>query len=243
VWLDLCPDRFVRVSDPGDVGRDVERRRQRPAAFVGDSSLFGFVSPVRGTRYRYEIEQLGGDLHYTGALADWRKYLYKRPFTLGLRAFHYGRYGSGSEDPRLYPLYLGSGDLVRGYDPYGINPALECGNGPSCPAYDRLVGSKMAAASIEMRVPLFGTPEFGLINAAFLPTEIFAFADGGAAWTNDSKVVWKWETDSNDRVPVVSIGGGVRMLLSYIPIEFYVSKPFQRPDQTVVYGFSIMPGW
>ncbi len=211
-------------------------------AFVGDSSLFGFVSPVRGTRYRYEVGMLTGDIKFSTALADWRKYFYHRPFTLAVRGFHYGRYGSGAEDSRLSPLYLGAGDLVRGYDPYGINPALEC-QAQACPVFDRLVGSKIAAASVEFRAPLFGTPEFGLINANFLPTEIFAFGDAGAAWQNGSKVKVKWQTNSNERVPVASVGGGVRVLLSYIPIEFYVAKPFQRPNQSLVYGFNIMPGW
>ncbi|GAC1435858.1 MAG: basic secretory protein-like protein [Thermoanaerobaculia bacterium] len=212
-------------------------------AFVGDSSLFGFVSPVRGTRYRYELETLTGDLKFSTALADWRKYFYRRPFTLAVRGFHYGRYGSGAEDTRLTPLYLGAGDLVRGYDPYGINPALECGGGQSCPVFDRLIGSKIAAASVELRAPLFGTPEFGLINASFLPTELFGFADVGAAWQGNSKVTFKWQTNSKQRVPVASAGAGVRVLLSYIPIEFYVAKPFQRPNQSLVYGFNIMPGW
>ncbi|HSP15091.1 MAG TPA: BamA/TamA family outer membrane protein [Thermoanaerobaculia bacterium] len=212
-------------------------------AFVGDSSLYGFVSPVRGTRYRYEVESLTGDLKFTTALADWRKYFYRRPFTLAVRAFHYGRYGSGSEDQRLSPLYLGAGDLVRGYDPYGINPALECHTSTGCPVFDRLIGSRVAAGSVELRAPLFGTPEFGLINASFIPTEIFAFGDVGAAWNGADKVKVKWATQTNERVPVASVGGGVRILLSYIPIEFYVSRPFQRPDQSVVYGFNIMPGW
>jgi len=82
-----------------------------------------------------------------------------------------------------------------------------------------------------------------LINANFIPTEIFAFGDVGAAWTSASKVTWKWQTNSNARVPVASVGAGVRILLSYIPIEFYAAKPFQRSDQSIVYGFNIMPGW
>lgn len=233
----------------------IDRRRERlpgafsvnlfkgSVAFVGDSSMFGFVSPVRGTRYHYEIESLTGDLKFTTGLADWRKYFYRRPFTLAVRGFHYGRYGSGSEDQRLSPLYLGGGDIVRGYDPYGINPALECHTAIGCPVFDRLIGSRIAAASAEVRAPLFGTPEFGLINATFVPTEIFAFGDIGAAWGTGQKVTWKWATNTNERVPVASIGGGVRILLSYIPIEFYAAKPFQRPDQSIVYGFNILPGW
>jgi WD40 repeat protein len=254
-------ERETWIVDPS--GQVVNRTRERlgslgislfkaSTAFVGDSSIFGFVSPVRGTRYRYEVEALTGDIKFDTALVDWRKYFYRRPFTLAVRAFHYGRYGSGAEDVRLSPLYLGAGDLVRGYDPYGINPGLECGTGQGCPVFDRLVGSRVAAGSVELRAPLFGTPEFGLINASFLPTEIFAFGDIGAAWCggsnsqlcgSDSKVTLKWQTSSSQRVPVTSVGGGVRILLSYIPIEFYVAKPFQRPNQSAVYGFNIVPGW
>src|ERR1041384_5500211 len=36
VRLNLGSDRVVGVADPGDVGRDIERRRKRPAALVRD---------------------------------------------------------------------------------------------------------------------------------------------------------------------------------------------------------------
>ncbi|MGZ7030859.1 MAG: BamA/TamA family outer membrane protein, partial [Thermoanaerobaculia bacterium] len=215
------------------------------AAFVGDSSIFGFVSPVRGTRYRYEVESLTGDLRFQTALADWRKYYFVRPVTVAVRGLHYGRYGTDSEDPRLTPLYLGQGELVRGYDPYSIN-INECvdpnGTG-ACPALDRLVGSRIAAASVEARVPLLGTKEYGLINAPAVPTELFAFADGGAAWSKGDKVKLKYQTNTTEHVPVFSVGVGMRILLSYIPLEFYAAKPFQRPTESVVYGFNIIPGW
>ena len=214
------------------------------SAFVGDSSIFGFISPINGTRYRYEVEALRGDLNFETALADWRKYFFFRPITLAVRGLHYGRYGSGGEDPRLSPLYLGQGSLVRGYDPYSIN-AQECGtdNGNTCPVFDRLVGSRILAGSVELRAPLLGTRGYGLIDAPFLPTEIFAFGDVGAAWSKGQDVTWKYQTRTNDRVPVVSVGAGLRILLSYIPIEIYAAKPFQRPDEDIVYGFNIIPGW
>ncbi|HYC90294.1 MAG TPA: BamA/TamA family outer membrane protein [Thermoanaerobaculia bacterium] len=215
------------------------------AAFVGDSSLFGFISPINGTRYRYEIESLNGDLNFQTALADWRRYFFFRPMTVAVRGLHYGRYGTGAEDERLSPLYLGQGSLMRGYDPYSID-AVECGTdnpAASCPVFDRLIGTRLAMASLEVRAPLFGTREFGLINAPFLPTEIYAFGDAGAAWSDDEDVTWEFETRTATRVPVFSVGVGVRVLLSYIPIEFYAAKPFQRPDEDIVYGFNIAPGW
>ena len=213
-------------------------------AFVGDSSTFGFISPIAGTRYRYEIEVLRGDLNFQTALADWRKYYFNRPVTVAVRGLHYGRYGNGAEDPRLTPLYLGQGSIMRGYDPYSIDP-VECGTviGIGCPVFDRLLGSRIAAASIEVRAPLLGTREYGLIDAPFLPTEIFAFGDAGAAWSDDTEVDWTFDTKTNGRVPVFSVGLGLRILLSYIPIEVYAAKPFQRPDEEIVYGFNIIPGW
>ncbi|HEX6177092.1 MAG TPA: BamA/TamA family outer membrane protein, partial [Thermoanaerobaculia bacterium] len=213
-------------------------------AFVGDNSTFGFISPVRGVRYRHEIRSMNGDLNFQTGLADYRRYIYNRPITLAVRGLYYGRYGEDAENGRLRDLYLGQGSLVRGYESWTFNPGLECAGGVvDCPVFDRIVGSKIAAGSIEVRAPLLGTPEFGLISASFLPTEIYAFADIGAAWNSEEDVTWKWETNTNERVPVASAGMGLRILLSYIPIEFYAAKPFHRPEEEIVYGFNIAPGW
>jgi dipeptidyl aminopeptidase/acylaminoacyl peptidase len=214
-------------------------------AFVGDSSTYGFISPINGTRYRYEVEHLDGDLQFETALADHRKYWFYRPVTFAVRGLHYGRYGDGAEDDRISQLHVGEGSLVRGYDPYSFNLS-ECNATPgsnACPVYDRLIGSKVAVASMEVRAPLFGTKEFGLFDAAFLPTEIMAFADAGAAWREGESVKLKYATDTEERVPVFSVGVGLRILLAYIPIEVYAAKPFQRPGEDIVYGFNIIPGW
>ncbi len=212
------------------------------AAFVGDSSIFGFVSPIKGTRYRYEGEVLSGDLHFETALADWRKYFFLNPVTFALRGIHYGRYGANDEDPRISPLYLGQQSLVRGYEIDSIS-ASECGSNPSsCPVFDRLVGSKIAVANAEVRVPLFGTKEFGLLSG-FIPTELVGFVDAGAAWTDNQSAKLKFKTNTNERVPVVSTGIATRLLLSYIPIELYYAHPFQRPGRNWVFGFNIIPGW
>src|SRR6185369_1401677 len=215
------------------------------AAFVGDSSTFGFISPVRGSRYRFEAQALTGDLHFVTGLADWRKYFFIRPVTFAVRGLHYGRYGSDADSGALTPLYLGEPGLVRGYDPYSIGPD-ECTNGTPndpCPVLSRLIGSRIAVASAEVRVPLLGTKEYGLINASFLPTEFVAFADAGEAWHSGQTPKLTFNTSSLDREPVYSVGVGVRMLLSYIPLEFYAAKAFQRPNQDIVYGFNIIPGW
>ena len=213
------------------------------AAFVGDSSIFGFISPIRGTRYRYEVQALSGDLKFETLLGDYRKYFFIRPVTVAFRGLHYGRYGSDSQSPQLSPLFLGDPGLVRGYDfsSFNINECTGAMN--TCPAFDRLVGSRIALASAEVRIPLFGTREYGLINAPFLPTELYGFADAGAAWNSGQSPRVKFVRNTNERVPVASAGVGVRILLSYIPIELYYAKPFQRPGKGNVFGFNITPGW
>ncbi|HLQ44376.1 MAG TPA: BamA/TamA family outer membrane protein, partial [Planctomycetaceae bacterium] len=169
------------------------------SAFVGDSAIFGFLSPIMGTRYRYEVDTLTGNLHFNTALADYRKYFFLRPVTIAVRGIHYGRYGRDSEDPRIQPLFIGDPSLIHGYEFNSIN-LNECvpsaSNPNSCPVFDRLFGSKIAIANAEVRVPLFGTREFGLATG-FLPTELFFFGDAGVAWTQAEKAKFKLSFNGN----------------------------------------------
>lgn len=214
------------------------------AAFVGDSSFFGFISPIRGTRYRYEIEQVSGDLQFQTALVDYRRYFFFNPVTLAIRGMHYGRYGGDSEDERLSLLYVGRASLVRGYDDMSATECTNIGEDNACPEFNRLVGSKIAVTNLEFRVPLFGTRDYGLFELPYLPTELVAFADGGVAWTEDEDPELKFSERTTERVPVFSAGIAARILLGgYIPIELYWAKPFQRPDAGTQFGFNIIAGW
>ena len=220
---------------------------QGTVAFVGDSSYYGFTSPVRGQRYRFEIEPTFGSLEFQSALADYRRYQFWRPVTLAVRGLHYGRYGTDAESERLTPLYIGYPTLVRGYELGSIDIA-ECTtvaeDPQACPEFDRLIGSRMAVANLKLRVPLFGTEGFGLIELPFLPTELSAFVDAGVAWTKDQTPELRFDPDSIERVPVVSAGLSARLLLGgFAVLEFYYAKPFQRPEESWVTGFTISPGW
>jgi hypothetical protein len=215
-------------------------------AFVGDNSAFGFVSPVRGGRMRLEVDQTSGDLSFTSALADVRRYFFMRPLTFAVRALHYGRYGDDADSNRISPLFVGDQTLVRGYAAGDIRLA-ECtqvAGSNACPEFDRLIGSRIAVANVELRVPLFGVEEFGLIKLRSLPTELALFADVGAAWSQDESVRWSFDREATDRVPVASAGIAARiLLLGALPLEFYYAKPFQRPQESGVFGFLITPGW
>lgn len=242
------------------------------AAYVGDNSVAAFTSPVAGSRYRFEVSPTIGTLTYTTALADYRKYFFMRPLTFAVRGLHYGRYGKDSETGRLSPLYLGEEMLVRGYG-WGSFTPDECvsSNQNSCPVIDRMFGSRLLVANAELRIPLFGTSEWGLLNVPFLPTEIAPFFDAGIAYTQYQHPDWRFTTASNDtagttcgqpsqqqsndlfsavqiqcadRIPVFSTGVSARInFLGYMILEAYVAHPFQRPKKNWVVGFQLAPGW
>lgn len=215
-------------------------------AYVGDSSIFGFVSPIKGTRYRFEPEVISGDLNFQTGLADYRKYWLARPVTFAVRGLFYGRFGEDAENERIRPLSLARGQLVRGYevDSFSLSECGEALNEDRCPVFDRLYGSKIGVLGAELRVPLFGTEEYGLFHLEFLPTELFGFVDAGVAWTEDESATYEFTKDSEARIPVASAGVGLRLVLGgYIPLQFYYAFPFQRPAEDAVFGFAIAPGW
>ncbi len=220
---------------------------QSTAAFVGDYSFFGFTSPVAGGRYRFEVGSLFGDLKFQTVLGDYRRYFLASPVTFAFRGLYYGRLGSGAEDARLYPLFLGSETLVRGYGAGSFDPA-ECSattaNTTDCPVIDRLLGSRIGVFNAEVRIPLFGTEQFGLINFPFLPTEISPFLDAGVAWAKGDSPKFEFSRNTDQRVPVFSAGITARFnLFGYLIGELYYARPFQRPEKSGIWGFQIAPGW
>ncbi|HZD05825.1 MAG TPA: hypothetical protein VE173_12940, partial [Longimicrobiales bacterium] len=46
---------------------------QGSAAYVGDNSFFGFTSPVRGGRFRFELQGTTGSQRFLTAIGDWRR--------------------------------------------------------------------------------------------------------------------------------------------------------------------------
>jgi Tol biopolymer transport system component len=216
------------------------------AALVYDNSFFGATSPIFGQRYRLEVSPTVGSLGYVGVLADYRKYfLPVRPFTFATRLMHYGRYGSGGEDSRLQPLFLGYPGLVRGYS-FGSFDASECKPGPgqdpnSCPVFDQLLGSRMVVANAELRFPLLGVLGLGSGYYGAFPIEFALFGDGGLAWdTADQPSIF----GSGTRDPVFSAGAGLRInLLGFAVAEVDLVHPFDRPDRNWVWQFEIQPGF
>jgi len=218
---------------------------QGSLALVNDFSYFGYTSPVRGGRSRFQVGGNLGTLDFATVLADWRRYVFFNPLTFAVRGLHFGRYGGDAENDAISPLYVGSSSLVRGYTS-GSFDAAECTqtSGSSCPEFDRLVGSRIAVANVELRIPLLGTDRFGIVDAGgFLPMEVAVFGDAGAAWDRGDTVEWTFDRDTIERVPVFSAGATARFnLLGSAVVELYYAYPFQR-DIGWEFGFQLAPGW
>jgi hypothetical protein len=215
---------------------------QGSVALAYDTSVFGPTSPILGRRYRFEVTPTLGQLNYTGVLADIRQYVMPvRPITIAGRLLHFGRYGSGAEDPRMTPLYIGYPTLVRGYDVNSYS-ASECGSNPLiCPAFDQLVGSRIAVANLELRLPVLG-----LFNRRNLygpvPIELIGFADWGVAWTAGQKAQILGGTAT--RPVVKSYGAGARVnVLGFAVLEMDAVKPVDRPLKGWTWVFNFSPGF
>ncbi|HEX6135821.1 MAG TPA: BamA/TamA family outer membrane protein [Longimicrobiales bacterium] len=226
------------------------------AALVGDNSFFGLTSPVAGQRWRLEVSPTLGSLQYNTLLADYRRYYLLRPLTFAFRGLHYGRYGRDADggfdsEGRLLigPIFLGYEPLIRGYARESLDPGRECRTvNPSaettCPVWERLWGSRIAVANVELRIPVLGVSELGLINFPLLPLEISPFFDAGLAWSSDDDPSLEFARRTDERVPVFSTGVSARAnILGYLVLEAYYAYPFQRPDKGWHWGFNLSPGW
>lgn len=219
---------------------------QTSLSFVGDFSYFAFTGPVSGRRFRLEYQQTTGSLLYGTILADYRQYFLFNPLTIAFRFYHLGRYLKDSEDERLTNLFVGNESWIRGYSYYSFDLAKcsEEDDGENCPEFSRLFGSRIGVFNMEVRLPIFGVEQFGLINFPFLPTDLVAFLDGGVAWSSTSHPQPELNAKSSDRIPVFSAGGATRFnLFGVLVLQIYAAYPFQRSDVGWSWGFFFAPGW
>jgi hypothetical protein len=225
----------VEVADPLHLATS-------SAAFVHDTSIFGATSPVQGGRYRLEVAPTFGGINFTSVLTDYRRYFMPRSFyTVAGRVLHYGRYGSGGDDDRMFPLFLGYPSLVRGYDVNSFSPVECVPNATStCPAFDRLLGTRLLVGNLEFRFPLLRP--FGVSQNMYgpLPVEVAFFADGGVAWAAGEKP----DFFGGSREAVGSAGVAFRVnVFGFMVAEFDVARPFQRPEQGWMFAFHLTPGF
>ncbi|MDW7761673.1 MAG: peptidase S9 [Acidobacteriota bacterium] len=209
------------------------------ASMVYDTGIFGATSPILGQSYLLQVTPTLGSLAFTTVLADYRRYIMPvRPITLAFRAIHYGRYGKDAEDGRLWPLFIGYENLVRGYNDSSFS-YFEFSDAGGF-TFDRLIGSKMALANFEVRFPLFGLLGLGKGFYGVWPLEAFAFYDIGVAWREGTSPSFL----GGKQVPVSSVGTGLRTnLFGYLVLGLNYVKPLDRPERGWYFQFTISPGF
>jgi len=238
---DRLPDEALpEISEP-----DPLYLAQSSVAYVVDYSFMGLTSPIRGGRYRLEVSPLiGGESSYVKALADYRRYVHARPFTFAFQGLHIGNYGA-SQDELFASEYIGLPyyrGFVRGYNLRSFSTS-ECTT-TGCQEVGNLIGTRMAKASAEVRVPLLGPPQISLIPFQYVPTELALFADAGVAWTENEAPDLEFSTNLEGRTPVFSAGVAARFnVLGALVLETYWAYPFQRPNSDGEFGLLFTPGW
>ncbi len=221
---------------------------QPSAALVFDNSLFGYVGPFYGRRYRFELAQNLGGWTFTQFTADFRRYdRIVGPVVLATRILAFGRTGPDAEE---FKLYAGSSELVRGHTSgsFRRNECLnanEAGTETGCAALDRLNGTQLAVGNLEIRFPLLN-PSFGT-PAGIPPIEGVLFYDIGLTWDPNSTIVWRREAGDdpvNIRAPFKALGFGVRAnLFGFTVLRLDFAIPQDRRDVGGLWTFSLGPAF
>jgi Tol biopolymer transport system component len=218
-------------------------------ALVHDNSLFGYVGPFAGSRSRLSVSPAFGSWQFTAGLADYRRYLFFRPFTIAFRGLMFGRFGRDADG---FPIFLGSTELLRGYT-YGSFRDNECVADPGnssrtgCAELDQLIGSKVAVANVELRFPLTRSLVLGFLPIGFPPIEGAVFYDAGLAWTGAANETVKLSRKPGEnpvlvRAPLRSWGASIRAnMLGFLILRFDYTNPIDRPLKHSYWTVSIGP--
>ncbi|HXF95606.1 MAG TPA: BamA/TamA family outer membrane protein, partial [Gemmatimonadales bacterium] len=238
---------YLGSTNPQEISGPAINFVQPSVALVHDKTLFGYVGPFAGSRWRLEYSPTFGDWRFQAALVDYRQYLFARPFTLAFRTFMFGRYGRDAND---FPVFLGNPELLRGYT-FGSFRTSECVEAvgtrtrTGCAEVDQLIGSKIAVANLELRFPLARNVVLGFLGLPLPPVEGALFYDVGLAW--EEKSIIKLRRDPGDdffqvRVPLRSYGASIRAnLLGFLIFRFDYSQPLNRPGKKAYWTVSLGP--
>ncbi|MCW3805203.1 BamA/TamA family outer membrane protein [Plebeiibacterium marinum] len=211
-------------------------------AYVIDNARFGLASPIEGKRIRFAYERYIHGVNMNTFLFDFRKYFRFKPYTLAYRMYHYGRYGSGSDDTRLFDVFIGYPWYVRGYESGNFYGDEQDGQIST----NQLWGSKAVVSNLEWRIPFSGPRDYAWIRSQLFFSELAVFYDAGLTWDSNSSPEFSFTTRSqNKRIPVMSTGMALRFnLLGAIIIEPYYAFPIhQGKIHEGNFGINILSGW
>src|SRR5438270_6798961 len=220
---------------------------QPSIAHVHDNTLFGWVGPFAGSRSRFSVSPALGSWQFTAGLADYRRYIFFRPFTIAVRGLMFGRFG---RDADRFAVFLGSTELIRGYTAGSVR-SQECTANPQstsqtgCAELDQLIGSKIAVGNVELRFPLTRSLVLGFLPVGFPPIEGALFYDIGMAWDDASTVKWNRKPGEDPvlvRTPLRSWGGSIcANVFGFMIMRVDYTKPLDRVLKHSYWTISLGP--
>ena len=146
-------------------------------------------------------------------------------------------------------MYAGYGQLIRGYDANSFYRNGTTSTGAGEFDINQLVGSRIAVANFELRLPFTGPKKLAAVESKFLFSDLNLFFDMGIAYDKDSKVAFRSSPRTIngylERIPATSAGVSLRVnVFGYFILEPYYAIPFQRKDvKTGIFGLTFAPGW
>jgi Tol biopolymer transport system component len=185
---------------------------QPSIAYVSDNSLFSYNGGVMGRRYRFQVQPTLGSFRWIEYLADYRRYdpVIFNYITIATRFT--SRVAVGKDENEV-PMYIGRPELLRGYNrEISSESCFDDITDDSCGAA-RLIGSRIAVATAELRVPLIRQFSIALLPIPLPPVDGAIFYDVGMAWSGGQQLESKRpETGSvaDVRYPLRSYGFGIR---------------------------------
>ena len=206
-------------------------------ALVGDNSVFGTTSPLKGHRFRISAEQHFGINRYTGFLVDGRKYFWLKPISIAFRGMNFTRLDQAI-DNNVFPFYIGQQGWVRGYGSAFSNlqnVAFRLEQRDI--SFGQVIGSNMALFNTEIRLPFTGPRRLAIIPSNAIFTDLMVFFDTGVAYNAISDF-------SSATVPYITmstgIGARVNLFGAIIVEPYYAYLP---REQAFAFGFNLVPGW
>ncbi len=220
--------------------------------FVHDNTLWGYTSPIKGTRYNLTgmvSPKLGENgVGFTALLGDFRTY-YKiaDDYSFAMRFA-----GGASFGPNPIRFYIGGTENWINWDFEHNNIPISnieefAFSTPGLPLrgfnYDRLFGSKYALTNFELRFPLLKYLIFGALPLGFQNIQGVAFVDAGTAWSNNDalKLFTRENGYFESKDLLLGMGLGTRIILLNIPFKFDVAwnynfHKFSKPKYYISLG-------
>ncbi len=230
-WLNVSQENLDNPTEPTQKASFVI-----PAvSFIHDNVLWGYTSPIDGTRYRFDLLGNPGfskkQLGFYSALGDYRTYFrFWNDYSFAFRLS--GGYSAGNNPQRFF---------IGGIDNW-INRQFATTDIPIASAsdfafltaalplrgfdYAQQIGTKYGLMNMELRFPLIRYLVTGALPILFSNILGVAFVDVGSAWNNSHNLRF---FDRNENGKIVSkdllmgTGVGARIFLLYFLVRFDVA--------------------